>query len=268
MSPDDRTPPARRGGPDPGTLMALIALAISGLSFYRGYIYTKQDLEVTVTEVSYMTNQGGVYMGIAFSNGGNRDAAVLRIEPALWSNAKNGKAEWKPLVEPVDPQIPLVAPRTPLVVKSGGVEVLRLSTLLNAGTLLVSNVTALGTLASVSVSSGANFSLGANQTVGALSGAGNALLNGKTLMSSRMHGSEEALATAGCQHLRTAERPRVLVGGLGMGFTLRAALDMLPVQAVVTVAELVPAVVEWNRGPLSPLAGHPLKVPAPPRSEN
>jgi len=52
------------------------------------------------------------------------------------------------------------------------------------------------------------------------------LLNGKTLMSSRMHGSEEALATAGCRHLRTAERPRVLVGGLGMGFTLRAALDM------------------------------------------
>ena len=85
------------------------------------------------------------------------------------------------------------------------------------------------------------------------------LLNGKTLMSSRMHGSEEALATAGCQHLRTAQRPRVLVGGLGMGFTLRAALDMLPADAIVTVAELVPAVVEWNRGPLSPLAGHPLK---------
>jgi spermidine synthase len=85
------------------------------------------------------------------------------------------------------------------------------------------------------------------------------LVNGKTLMSSRMHGSEEALATAGCQHLRTAERPRVLVGGLGMGFTLRAALDILPVDAIVTVAELVPAVVEWNRGPLSPLAGHPLR---------
>jgi spermidine synthase len=85
------------------------------------------------------------------------------------------------------------------------------------------------------------------------------LLNGKTLMSSRMHGSEEALATAGCSHLRAAERPRVLVGGLGMGFTLRAALDVLPEHAVVTVAELVPAVVEWNRGPLSPLAGHPLR---------
>ena len=85
------------------------------------------------------------------------------------------------------------------------------------------------------------------------------LVNGKTLMSSRMHGSEEALATAGCRHLRTAERPRVLVGGLGMAFTLRAALDLLPPDAVVTVVELVPAVVEWNRGPLGSLAGHPLK---------
>jgi len=87
------------------------------------------------------------------------------------------------------------------------------------------------------------------------------LLDGKTLMSSRMHGSEEALATLGCGHLRSAARPRVLVGGLGMGFTLRAALDVLPSHAIVTVAELVPAVVEWNRGPLSPLAGHPLRDP-------
>jgi hypothetical protein len=82
--------------------------------------------------VSYGTNRGELYMTVAFSNGGNRDAAVLRIEPALWSNASNGKPEWKPLAEPVDAQIPLVLPRTPLVVKSGGVEVLRLSTLLNA----------------------------------------------------------------------------------------------------------------------------------------
>ena len=53
--------------------------------------------------------------------------------------------------------------------------------------------------------------------------------------------------------------PRVLVGGLGMGFTLRATLDHLPAAASVVVAELLPAVVEWNRGPLGPLAGHPLK---------
>jgi spermidine synthase len=84
------------------------------------------------------------------------------------------------------------------------------------------------------------------------------LAGGKPLMSSRMHGSEQALATFGCHHV-PAEEPRVMVGGLGMGFTLRAALDLLPPDAQVVVAELVPAIVEWNRGPLGPLAGHPLK---------
>jgi spermidine synthase len=82
---------------------------------------------------------------------------------------------------------------------------------------------------------------------------------GKPLMSSRMHGSEEALAAFGCREAREREEPCVLVGGLGMGFTLRATLDLLPPGAAVVVAELVPAVVEWNRGPLGPLAGHPLK---------
>ena len=85
------------------------------------------------------------------------------------------------------------------------------------------------------------------------------LANGKPLMSSRLHGSEEALATLGCQRARALENPRVLVGGLGMGFTLRAALDVLPCDAVVTVAELVPAVIEWNRAPLAALAGYPLR---------
>jgi spermidine synthase len=85
------------------------------------------------------------------------------------------------------------------------------------------------------------------------------LANGKSLMSSRMHGSEEALAMFACRRLRTLEQPCVLIGGLGMGFTLRATLDLLPSDATVVVAELVPAVVEWNRGPLGPLAGHPLK---------
>jgi spermidine synthase len=85
------------------------------------------------------------------------------------------------------------------------------------------------------------------------------LANGKSLMSSRMHGSEEALATFACRSLRTAESPSVLVGGLGMGFTLRAALDLLPSDAKVVVAELVPAIVEWNKGPLGPLAKHPLR---------
>ena len=85
------------------------------------------------------------------------------------------------------------------------------------------------------------------------------LADGAILMSSRMHGSEEALATFACQRVRTLQQPSVLIGGLGMGFTLRATLDLLPPDATVVVAELVPAVVEWNRGPLGPLAGHPLK---------
>jgi spermidine synthase len=85
------------------------------------------------------------------------------------------------------------------------------------------------------------------------------LANGQPLMSSRMHGSEEALATFGCRNVKTLEEPCVLVGGLGMGFTLRAALDLLPAAATVVVAELLPAVVEWNRGALGPLADHPLQ---------
>jgi spermidine synthase len=84
------------------------------------------------------------------------------------------------------------------------------------------------------------------------------LADGKPLMSSRMHGSEEALATRACTRARLLEEPSVLIGGLGMGFTLRAALDVLPADATVVVSELVPAVVTWNRGPLAPLAGHPL----------
>ncbi len=85
------------------------------------------------------------------------------------------------------------------------------------------------------------------------------LADGKSLMSSLMHGSEEALALLACPRLRGCAEPSVLIGGLGMGFTLRAALDLLPADAHIIVAELVPAVVEWNRGPLGPLAGYPLK---------
>jgi spermidine synthase len=87
------------------------------------------------------------------------------------------------------------------------------------------------------------------------------LASGKPLMSSRMHGSEEALAAFGCRDARERSAPCVLIGGLGMGFTLRATLDVLPPDATVIVAELVPAVVDWNRGVLSPLAGHPLEDP-------
>jgi spermidine synthase len=85
------------------------------------------------------------------------------------------------------------------------------------------------------------------------------LASGQSLMSSRMHGSEEALAMFACGRAQSLEEPCVLVGGLGMGFTLRATLDLLPADATVVVSELVPAVVDWNRGPLGPLARHPLK---------
>jgi spermidine synthase len=85
------------------------------------------------------------------------------------------------------------------------------------------------------------------------------LADSAILMSSRMHGSEEALAAFACEGMRKLEQPCVLIGGLGMGFTLRATLDLLSPDATVVVAELVPAVVEWNRGALGALAGHPLK---------
>jgi spermidine synthase len=79
------------------------------------------------------------------------------------------------------------------------------------------------------------------------------------LMNSRVHGSEEALAELGCARLESVDRVRVLVGGMGMGFTLAAALRMLAASAEVTVAELIPEVVEWNRGPLGDCAGRPLE---------
>jgi spermidine synthase len=85
------------------------------------------------------------------------------------------------------------------------------------------------------------------------------LADNKPLMSSDEHGSEDALASLACRRIKSVAAPHVLIGGLGMGFTLRAALDVLPSSATVVVAELVPAVVGWNRGPLGPLAGHPLE---------
>jgi spermidine synthase len=85
------------------------------------------------------------------------------------------------------------------------------------------------------------------------------LVNGLELMGSRAHASEEQLAALGCAGLRAVAGARVLIGGLGMGFTVRAALRTLGDDARVDVAELVPAVVRWNRGVLAPLAGAPLE---------
>lgn len=81
------------------------------------------------------------------------------------------------------------------------------------------------------------------------------------LMNSRVHGSEEALAEIGCERLVTVTDAHVLVGGLGMGFTLAAALKAVSPTAKVTVAELIPAVVDWNQGPLGACAGYPLQDP-------
>lgn len=88
------------------------------------------------------------------------------------------------------------------------------------------------------------------------------MAGGKILMSSRMHGSEEAMAEMAVKRLRKRGRPAledacVLVGGLGLGYTLRATLDLLPPDATVVVAELIPAIVDWHRGPLAPLADQP-----------
>ncbi|WP_213739790.1 spermidine synthase [Bradyrhizobium sp. dw_411] len=81
------------------------------------------------------------------------------------------------------------------------------------------------------------------------------------LMNSRLSGSEEALATLACRRIDGVERPHLLIGGLGMGFTLRAALAVLDAQARITVAELVPAVIAWARGPMAEIFGDCLSDP-------
>ncbi|MFA6316199.1 MAG: hypothetical protein WC943_02185 [Elusimicrobiota bacterium] len=84
-------------------------------------------------------------------------------------------------------------------------------------------------------------------------------VDGSLLMDSTAHASEAALADIACKDLGRTAHASVLIGGLGMGFTLAAALKKLRPDAEVSVAELVPAVVDWNRGVISHLAGHPLK---------
>lgn len=81
------------------------------------------------------------------------------------------------------------------------------------------------------------------------------------LMSSRMSGSEEALATMTCHRLRNPKAASLLIGGYGMGFTLRAALGVLGPDAKIAVAELVPGIIEWARGPMAELAAGCLDDP-------
>ena len=83
--------------------------------------------------------------------------------------------------------------------------------------------------------------------------------DGYDLMTSYSHSSEDAMMSLACPRPRT--NACILIGGLGMGYTLAATLDLLSPGGSVVVSELVPEVVEWNRGPLGPLAGHPLDDP-------
>ncbi len=86
-------------------------------------------------------------------------------------------------------------------------------------------------------------------------------VDGRELMNSRMCGSEEALAKLACERMKKRPDPRVLIGGLGMGMTLAAALGQLGSRARVDVAELVPAVVSWNRSHLALLSRNALNDP-------
>lgn len=79
-------------------------------------------------------------------------------------------------------------------------------------------------------------------------------LGGNELMSSRLSGSEEALALLTCDRLQNQDAPHVLIGGYGMGFTLRAALTRLGPHARCTVVELVPEIIDWARGPMAELS--------------
>lgn len=83
-------------------------------------------------------------------------------------------------------------------------------------------------------------------------------INGQELMNSRQHESELELARLGCAHLAGSKAPSVLIGGLGLGYTLRQVLDMLIPHAKVVVSELLSAVVEWNREFLGELNGKSL----------
>ena len=87
------------------------------------------------------------------------------------------------------------------------------------------------------------------------------MLGPNELMSSRLSGSEEALATLACRRIEAVKRPNLLIGGLGMGFTLRAALAVLGTDARITVAELVPAVIAWARGPMANIFADSLDDP-------
>src|SRR5260370_11050796 len=87
------------------------------------------------------------------------------------------------------------------------------------------------------------------------------MLGQNELMNSRLSGSEEALATLACRRIEAVKRPNLLIGGLGMGVTLRAALAVLGTDARITVAELLPALIAWARGPMANIFADSLDDP-------
>src|SRR5262245_24240812 len=131
MDPNDHDQAGRgRAQLDFARVLSLCAILLSAFSSYRTFLFVKHDLQIIASEVSYNTDHSGLYMKVAFSNAGNRDAAVLRAEPTLWTRdarSANGVEEWMPLSDPVDSRIPVTLPMTPFTVKAGGVEVVTLS---------------------------------------------------------------------------------------------------------------------------------------------
>ncbi len=87
------------------------------------------------------------------------------------------------------------------------------------------------------------------------------MLGSNELMNSRVYGSEEALAHLSCAAIAKHKAPHILIGGYGMGFTLRAALAKVPQDAKITIVELVPAIIDWAKGPMQSLGGTCLNDP-------
>jgi len=111
------------------TLAALTALGLSLVNLFVSF-HVSTRLDVNVTEVQ-LIEDGPLYVTVSFNNSGNRDAAVLRAEPALWSQRGNRDRVWVSLTEKVNPDVPLTEPKTPMMIRSGTVEVVTMSTLLH-----------------------------------------------------------------------------------------------------------------------------------------
>lgn len=112
------------------TVMAVISFGMSAVAFYRSNLYVKDDLELSVNEISYQTNAAGLYMTMSLANLGNRDAQVLRVRPLLWAQQGNHEG-WRPLNDPVDTAIRPNRPEPPFTVRAASFEGVRLSAALD-----------------------------------------------------------------------------------------------------------------------------------------